>query len=75
MKIVDRVFNVDLDTIVEQIVSYNCEDQYFIVPESANTTHVCVDGSWVYTKFYCLKSKLINKNTCIILLLLLYCSH
>ena len=52
-----KVANVNPDTTVEQIVSYTCEDQYYIVPESTNTTHVCVDGSWVSDKFECLRSK------------------
>lgn len=59
----DRVVDVNSDTTVEQIVSYKCKDQYFIVPEYANTSHICVNGSWVNEKFDCLKRKLINKIT------------
>ena len=57
-----KVANVDSDTTVEQVVSYACKDQYFLVPESEDTTHSCVNGSWVNNKFECLKSKLSNKK-------------
>ena len=62
MKSVGKVANVDSDTTVEQVVSYTCEDQYFLVPESEDTTHTCVNGSWVNNEFECLKSKLSNKK-------------
>ena len=53
-----KLVEVGSDTTVEQIVSYTCEDQYFLLPESADTTHNCVDGSWIFNEFDCLKSKL-----------------
>lgn len=62
VKSVGKVVNVNSDTTVEQVVSYTCKDQYFKVPESADTTHTCVNGSWVNNeKFECLKSKISNK--------------
>ena len=56
VKSVDKVANVDSDTIVEQIVSYTCIHPYFLLPEAVDTTRNCVNGSWVYNDFQCLQS-------------------
>ena len=56
VKSVDMIADVGSNTTVEQIVSYTCEDPYFLLPQAVDTTHNCVDGSWVYSDFQCLQS-------------------
>ena len=56
MKTVHEKLNVDAETEVELKVSYNCQEPYMLVPESAVTTHYCINGdSWNQSEFDCLQ--------------------
>ena len=49
---------VDSGEEVELEVSYTCQQPYFLVPYDQDTTHSCVNGTWVFKEFECLSGKL-----------------
>ena len=58
VKSVDVTGPVDSGENVELEVSYTCQDQYSLVPHNQDTTHTCVNGTWVFNEFKCLIGKL-----------------
>ena len=61
VKSVDVTGPVDSGENVELEVSYTCQHPYFLVPHNQDTTHTCVDGTWVFNEFGCLSGKLKQK--------------
>ena len=58
MKSADVIALVDSGENVELEVSYTCQHPYFLVPHNQDTTHTCVNGTWVFNEFKCLSGKL-----------------
>ena len=58
MKSADVIALVDSGENVELEVSYTCQHPYFLVPHNQDTTHTCVNGTWVFNEFECLSGKL-----------------